>query len=308
MGLSHSKTHGQVTKVAPMPTKEGAPSPPGCVSVFGFQSPSTERSSSSFASLTERNPLSERHLPPLRENWFARYPSVPGPFSLDLKTEEGEPSIIKQHPPRRPQKLEPLILSKDVPSDKFLRQRSGAAAYTPKELEKRGPAVLHPTGRRRQHLHKMKILEMRQEAEQKRQLRQEATLGRPNKRGFKVRQKLSRVPQNDSSDEDDLFAMEHDGHLGDPWAGQLLKGHRFPETHRGPISKVESWLLNQQARKESFWDASSTDSDSWKESDEGKVSRKPALVRTKTERIQFFDEFFDQEYPSTATRTRPSWW
>nr|XP_056707144.1 uncharacterized protein CCDC198 [Euleptes europaea] len=298
MGLNHSKSRSQVTKVAPMPDKKVAPQPPGSAGIYGFQSPLRERSASSFASLTERTPLSERHLPPLRETWYARYPTVPGPYPLDLKTEEGEPSIIKQHPPRRPQKLEPLILSKDVSLDKCSRRLAGTTDWTPKqEMEKRGPAVLHPPGRRRQHLHKMKMLEMQQEAERKRRLRQEATLAKSKMRDFEVRQTLGRRQQYDSSDDEDLFAVERDRDLGvAPWAGQRLKGHGLPEAHNGQISKVETWLLNQQARRESFWDASSIDSDSWKGSDEGKLSRRPALVRTKTERIQFLDDFFDRPF------------
>ncbi|KAL8168726.1 UNVERIFIED_CONTAM: hypothetical protein K2H54_014157 [Gekko kuhli] len=195
------------------------------------------------------------------------------------------------------QKLEPLVLSEDIPSGKFSRQLTGTAAWTPRALETRGPAVLHTTGRRRQHLHKMKMLEMRQEAERKRQLRQEATLAKAKTRDFKVRQRLGRGPRDDSSDDEDLFATEREGELGlGPWARQTLKGHGQPETHLGQISKVESWLLNQQARRGSFWDGWSTDSDSWEGSDEGKLARRPALVRTKTERIQLFDEFFDRGF------------
>ncbi|XP_060119143.1 uncharacterized protein CCDC198 [Heteronotia binoei] len=298
MGFGHSKAHSQVTKVAPMPTKEVAHQALGSVAVYGFQSPLRERSSGSLASLTERNSFSERHLPPLRETWYARYPPVTGPNPLDLKTEEGEASIIKRHPPRRPQKLEPLMLSKDIPLDKFSGQLTGTAAWTPQELENRGPAVPNSTGRRRQHLHKMKMLEMRQEAERKRRLRQEATLAKPKRRDFKIQQMPGHVPQDDTSDEEHLFVLKQDRDLGvGPWAAETLQGLGLPETHPGQMSKVESWLLNQQARSGgSFWDACSTDSDSWKGSDEGWLSRRPALVRTKTERIQLFDEFFDREF------------
>ncbi|XP_048340629.1 LOW QUALITY PROTEIN: uncharacterized protein CCDC198 [Sphaerodactylus townsendi] len=293
MGLSHSKNRSQVTKVAPMPAKEVASRSPGCAPVYGYQSPLRERRSSSLAPLTERNPLSERHLPPLRETWYSRYPAVPRPSPLDLKPEEGESSIIKQHPPRRPQKLEPLVLPKDVSLDTFSRQREGTAARTPKELEKRGPAVLYPPGRRRQHLHKMKMLEMRQEAERKRRLRRGSAKSKT--RDAKVRQAFRHGQPFDSSDDEDLFAVEHDGDIGiNPWVGQILKGHGRPETQPGQIGKVETWLLKQQASSKSFWDTSSTDSDSWEELEDGRFTRRPALVRTKTERIQLFDDFFDQ--------------
>uniref|UniRef100_A0ACB8G6L2 Uncharacterized protein n=1 Tax=Sphaerodactylus townsendi TaxID=933632 RepID=A0ACB8G6L2_9SAUR len=120
-----------------------------------------------------------------------------------------------RHVKRSPslQKLEPLVLPKDVSLDTFSRQREGTAARTPKELEKRGPAVLYPPGRRRQHLHKMKMLEMRQEAERKRRFspgrqRQVKSEGMP-KSGM-----LRHGQPFDSSDDEDLFAAEHDGDIG----------------------------------------------------------------------------------------------
>ncbi|XP_077180129.1 factor associated with metabolism and energy [Paroedura picta] len=297
MGLGSSKNRSHVTRVAPMPAKEAVSPSLGSVDVYGFQNPLREMSSISCSSLMGRNFPSERCLPPLRETWQARYATAPGPYPPDLKMEDGEPSIIKQHPPRRPQKLEPLILSKDVPLDKYSRQRTGTAAWAVQGLEKGGPAVVATPGRRRQHLHKMRVLERHQEAEQKRRLRQEATTAKPKRKDFRVQQKFGQQGlQEDSSDDEELFAVQHDDLGVDPWASQIHQGHRLPETHPGHISKVESWLRNQQVRRESFWDAWSIDSDSWKGSDEGKLSRRPALVRTKTERIQLFDEFFDREF------------
>lgn len=42
-----------------------------------------------------------------------------------------------------------------------------------------------------------------------------------------------------------------------------------------------------------FWDTSSTDSEEWER--EGKIYHKPTLVRTKTERVSLFDDFFDKD-------------
>lgn len=63
---------------------------------------------------------------------------------------------------------------------------------------------------------------------------------------------------------------------------------RNDHCHR-KIGKMETWLREQEARGELLWDSSSSDSD-----ESGKVEKKKrALVRTRTERIQHFDEFFD---------------
>ncbi|XP_053140877.1 uncharacterized protein CCDC198 [Hemicordylus capensis] len=209
MGLNSSRTHNKVTKVAPMPQKEETQPQPGNVSGSGLQSPLRGRSSVSVAALMERNPGLERHLPPLRETWHGRCPTVSKPVPLDLTLEAGETSIIKQHPPRRFQKLEPLILAKeDIPLDRFLSLRDGTAVCKAKELEKRGQDIIYPP-RRRQHLHKMKILEMRQEAELKRYLR-EARLMESKRRDHSLQGMLWSVQRNDTSDEEDLLTIEHD--------------------------------------------------------------------------------------------------
>ncbi|XP_066480390.1 factor associated with metabolism and energy [Tiliqua scincoides] len=304
MGLNSSKAHGRVTKVAPL---EEPQQTPDSGATHGFQSPLQGWSASSFASVTERTPVLERHLPPLRETWLGRYPAVPRPVPLD-RLEAGETSIIKEHPPRRFQKLEPLVLATDIPSDKsWSRQRKARG------LEKRGQDMIHPL-ESRQHLYKMKMLEMRQEAELKRCLQQEPRLNNP-RRDLTAQQMLGRLQRDNSSDDEDLLAIEHDqtfnGDYGELATALFLvfwfhyrnktRGHFKQnykpalESHPGQSSKVERWLLKQQARRESFWDASSTDSETW-DGDSGKPFRRPALVRTKAERIPLFDEFFDKDF------------
>nr|XP_028584926.1 uncharacterized protein CCDC198 [Podarcis muralis] len=298
MGSNSSKARRKVTKVAPMPMKEDWPRVPGKVAVYTFQSPQGETSRNAFASWVERNPASDRHLPPLREMGQGAYPTVPRSVPLDLKMEVGGQSIIKQHPPRRPQKLEPFILAKDIPADKFLSLPCGGAIYRAKEQDKGGKTVLHPAGRR-QYLLKMKMLEQRKEAELKRCLQEEARLNKPKARDLSISETLGCVPGNNSSEDEELLALERDqtfdGDHGDRWSGEFPKELGPSEPHQGQRGKVETWLLKQQARRESFWDASSTDSENW-EGDLGKPRRRPALVRTKTERIALFDEFFDREF------------
>ncbi|XP_061469290.1 factor associated with metabolism and energy [Rhineura floridana] len=293
MGLTSSKARRKVTKVAPMPRQEERLQCPGNMAVYTFQSPLRGASPNSFASRMERNLALERHLPPLREMRQGRYPTVPRTIPLDLRTEGGEASIIKQHPPLRPQKLEPFILAKDIPPEKFLSLQCTAAACEAKGLDQGGQAVLHPAGRR-QYLLKMKMLEKRKEAELKRCLHQEARLNKPQLKDLNISETLGCVQGNNSSDDEELLALEFGQTLernhGDRWDGEFLREHGPSESHLGQVGKVETWLLKQQSRRESSWDASSTDSDDWR------PCRKPALVRTKTERIALFDEFFDKEF------------
>ncbi|XP_063003748.1 factor associated with metabolism and energy [Elgaria multicarinata webbii] len=299
MGLNSSKARRKVTKVAPMSSKAERLDASSSVAVYTFQNSPQEMRQTSVTSWMGRNPVLERHLPPLRETWQGRYATGPRPLPLDLTTEWGEASIIKQHPPRRLQKLKPFILANDTPPDKYASLQGGTAACkAKKELEKGGEAVIHPAGRR-QYLLKMKMLEIRKEAELKRRLHQEARLNQPKTRDLNIQGTRGHVQINNSSEDDeDLFAIERDqtfnGHHDDLWSGGLYKEHRPPESHLGQRGKVETWLLKQQARRESSSDASSTDSDTW--NGFGKPCRRPALVRTKTERIALFDEFFDREF------------
>ncbi|KAM6462549.1 factor associated with metabolism and energy isoform 2-T2 [Liasis olivaceus] len=206
MGLNSSKARRKVTKVTPMPSKEQEPKQPGSVTVYSFQTPP-----SSFVSPPGRNPVLERQLPPLREMWYGRYPTVPRPNLLDhtLGGGEGEASIIKQHPPRRLQKLEPFILAENSPADKYLNLPGGTVTRKEKELERGGLAAKHPTGRR-QYLLKMKMLEITKEAELKRRLQQEARLNKPKLRDLHLLGTFEHMQGTRSSDDEELHCTEHD--------------------------------------------------------------------------------------------------
>nr|XP_020670613.1 uncharacterized protein C14orf105 homolog isoform X1 [Pogona vitticeps] len=292
MGLNASKTRRNVTKVAPMPNREEGP--PGCVAVYTFHSPLRETGPNSFASQMGRKPVLERHLPPLRETQHGRYPTEPRTVPPDLTTPGGETSIIKQHPPRRLQKLEPFILAKDVLPDKYWSLQGGVTGHKAKELEKGGPAVTHPRARR-QYLLQMKMLEIRKEAELKRRLQEEARFNQPQTRDLNIPRTLGCLQGDHGSDDEDLLGVVEDHQAlnrnhADLRSRGHFKEHEPFESHLGQQGKVEAWLLSQQSRRESSSDESSTDSDIWEY-----PRRKPALVRTKTERITLFDGFFDQE-------------
>ncbi|XP_042326615.1 uncharacterized protein CCDC198 isoform X2 [Sceloporus undulatus] len=295
MGLSSSKGHRKVTKVTPVACKEGKLTTQGSVAVYNFQSPLRQMSPNIFASPTGRNPVMEGQLPPLREARHGRYPTVPQTAACDLSTEGREASIIKQHPPRRLQKLEPFILAKDVPPDKYSSLQSGSATCkAKKELERGRQAAIHPNGRR-QYLLQMKMLEIRKEEELRRRLREEARLRKLQTRDLDMRRAVGHMQGNNSSEDEDLLAQDlhktFKRNQGDRWDGELFKEPGPSDAHLSQRGKVEAWLLKQQARRDSSSDASSSDSDNWKY-----PCRRPALVRTKTERITLFDEFFDKEF------------
>ncbi|XP_063146567.1 factor associated with metabolism and energy [Candoia aspera] len=296
MGLNSSKARRKVTKVTPMPIKEKEPKQPSSVTVYSFQTPP-----SSFVSLPGRNPVLERQLPPLRETWYGRYPTVPRPTLLDHTLEGGgEASIIKQHPPRRLQKLEPFILAENIPADKYPNLQGGTMTQNEKVLEKGGQTAKHPTGRR-QYLLKMKMLEITKEAELKRRLQQEARLNKPKMRDLHLLGTLEHMQGTRSSDDEQPHSTEHDqtfnGSHGDLWHKEFLKECGSPKSHLDQRDKVETWLLKQQATTDSSSDALSTDSNNWKDYSDNfrQPYRRPALVRTKTERITLFDDFFDKE-------------
>uniref|UniRef100_A0A9L0JL96 Coiled-coil domain containing 198 n=1 Tax=Equus asinus TaxID=9793 RepID=A0A9L0JL96_EQUAS len=103
MGLSHSRAHPRVTKVAPLQNKEEEPPSAGPVDIV-FNQKLEEKSSYLFTRLQDRSKALEGQLPPLRETWYGRYSAVPRAMYFDIPLEQGETSIIKRHPPRRLQR------------------------------------------------------------------------------------------------------------------------------------------------------------------------------------------------------------
>ncbi|XP_030418453.1 uncharacterized protein CCDC198 [Gopherus evgoodei] len=308
MGLSYSRAHHKVTKVAPAQTREEVPISPCTAAVCRFHSTLEERCLCSSAAMEERNQVFQRQLPPLRETLYGRCSTVPRPISFDIMMEKGETSIIKQHPPRRLQKLQPADLPQVIASERLLRQQEGAAARKAKELEKRVQTAKYTSGRR-QHLHKLQMLEMnckreemnhlQSQEELKKSLHREEKINKQKTRELKAEKVLETLQKNNCSEGEDLVPIEHDqtfnGDQGNTWDGEFLERHETAESYPSQNSKVEMWFVKHQEPRDLFWDSSSTDSDDWRR-DERKLGRRPALVRTKTERIPLFDEFFDKEF------------
>ncbi|PNJ70510.1 C14orf105 isoform 3 [Pongo abelii] len=295
MGLSHSKTHPRVIKVAPLQNKEVETPSAGRVD-FAFNQNLEEKTSYSLARLQDQNKALEGQLPPLQETWYGRYSTASRDVYFDIPLEHRETSIIKRHPPQRLQKLEPIDLPRVITSGRLLSQREARTMHKAKVPEKKMQTPMY-TSENRQYLHKMQMLEMickRQEAqmELKKSLHGEARINKQSPRDHKAKKTLQSTPRNDDHD---LLTMLPDEILnrgpGNSKNTEFLKHQAVNNYCPRKIGKMETWLHEQEAQGQLLWDSSSSDSDEL-----GKDEKKPrALVRTRTERIPLFDEFFDRE-------------
>lgn len=281
-------------KVAPLQNKETLSAGPA---EFTFTQNLEEKSTYSLARLQNRSKALEGQLPPLRETWYGRYSAVPRAMYFDIPLEQGETSIIKRHPPRRLQKLEPIDLPQVITSERILSQREARMTHKAKqELEKKMQIPMYTSGKR-QYLHKMQMLEInqkRQEAqvELKKSLHREARINKEKPRDRTAKKILDSIPRDDDGD---FLTVMPDETLnpspGNSQNAEFLEHHSRNDYGPRKIGKMEIWLREQKARGQLLWDSSSSDSDEL-----GKVTKKPrALVRTRTERIPPFDEFFDRE-------------
>ncbi|XP_036164432.1 uncharacterized protein CCDC198 isoform X2 [Myotis myotis] len=294
MGLSHSKAHPRVIKVAPLQNKEEE-TPSAGPAEFAFTQNLEEKSTYSPARRQDPSKAWEGQLPPLRETWYGRYSAVPRAMYFDIPLEQGETSIIKRHPPRRLQKLEPIDLPQVITSERILSQREPRTTRKAKELEKKMQIPMYTSGKR-QYLHKMQMLEInrkRQEAqvELKKSLHREARINKEKPRDRTAKKILDSSPRDDG----DFLTVLPDETLnpspGNSQNAEFLEHHSRNDYGPRKIGKMETWLREQEARGQLLWDSSSSDSEEL-----GKVVKKPrALVRTRTERIPPFDEFFDRE-------------
>lgn len=194
-------------------------------------------------------------------------------------------------------KLEPIDLPQVMTSERLLSQQEAARTQKAKqELEKNMQIPTYPSGKR-QYLHKMQMLEMnrkRQEVqvELKKSLHKEAKINKQRQRDHKTKKILQSIPRND--DGDSLISLPDETLNRSPGNSQNAEFlEHQPRNDYCPrkTGKMETWLHEQEARGQLLWDSSSSDSDEL-----GKFEKKPrALVRTRTERIPLFDEFFDRE-------------
>ncbi|XP_068874662.1 factor associated with metabolism and energy isoform X1 [Aphelocoma coerulescens] len=297
MGLSSSKGHPKVTKVAPVPVRGDVPT---LAALHRLPSmPGQPSTHIPPGGAPWGKPIFHLELPPLRETWYGR--ASAGPLSLNTVPGKDGTSIIKQHPPRRPQRLEPAIPPQAIPPARPWSQREVAASPKSKVLEKRGQS-LNPLPGRRQHLHKLQMLDLtrkRREAELKRNLHREAKINKQKPKQFSPKDVLGTPQRGDSARSRDPIPAEHnqrfhEDHPGNTWGEGLSRQPDRAELSPDRSGKVDLWLCMEPRARDLFWDSSSTGSEEWER--EEKIPRKPTLVRTKTERVSLFDDFFDRDF------------
>ncbi|XP_015721372.1 uncharacterized protein CCDC198 isoform X1 [Coturnix japonica] len=246
MGLSSSKTHPRVTQVAPMRSNE---------EVMG------EPSLHPTATTEHGHPITHGQLPPLRQTGYGR-PST-GPLDFNTVPENGASSIIKLHPPRRPQRLEPAGTPRGVTTVKPWSYQGMDGAPKAK-------------------------------AELKRDLHREAKINKHTMEELGSEMVLDTLQRGNSGRSQDLIPAEHNQHFnGHP--GNRGDGGFAGQHTRSSNSKVGLWFCKEPRSRDLFWDTSSTDSEDW-EREEKQLYRRPPLVRTRTERVSLFDNFFDKEF------------
>ncbi|XP_021037834.1 uncharacterized protein CCDC198 isoform X3 [Mus caroli] len=258
MGLSHSKAHPRVIKVAPLQSQEAET--PSTGPVFFALNRNLEEDSS-FTRLQDQNRTREGQLPPLRETWYGRVPAVSRAVYLDIPLKHEETSIIKRHPPRRIQKLEPIDLPQAITSERLLCHQEGRTKSTTKAQMELRKSLLSKA-----------MLDMQKIKDHN---GNKIAQSKPRSNGYDI---LTILP-NENINRDP----------GNPQDEEFLDGHTENDYYVRKIGKMETWLREQEARGQLFWDSSSSDSDELEEDER----RPQALVRTKTEKIPLYDDFYD---------------
>ncbi|XP_069589264.1 factor associated with metabolism and energy isoform X2 [Ranitomeya imitator] len=269
MGVYHSKLNHKVRKVAPLENKDVYVSPTTTTSGVN------RLNTSSFGIMGLNSPTSDHQLPPLRESLYGRGSVVPRPLCFDVSLDNGDTSsIIKRHPPRRLQKLEPAVLPSILAAEGIMRKQGAAAA------------------RKEQMNH------LQSQAEMKRNIHRETKINKHKMKEIKT--KKVRENAMKCREDEDFLPVEHDETFNvdhnNTWHWKSQEPNSTPDCHRGK-GKLEMWFQPHHDGSETNSDSSSTDSqESWLREDSKNQRRPATLFRTRAEKIPTFDEFFDREF------------
>ncbi|XP_056401865.1 uncharacterized protein CCDC198 isoform X2 [Hyla sarda] len=233
---------------------------------------------------------------------------VPRPLSFDVPLDNGDTSsIIKKHPPRRLQRLEPAVLPSILATEKIMAKQIVTAARKELELEKKVTTAKNSSGRR-QHIHKMQMEEINRKREQMNHLQSQEEEKWNIHREVKINKhkmkeiKAKKVRENAMKcrEDKDFLPVEPDKTFnvdnGNTWHWNVPELSSTPHCYQGK-GKLEMWFQPHYDESESNYNSSSTDSlDSWTR-EETKSHRRPAtLFRTRTEKIPTLDDFYDREF------------
>uniref|UniRef100_UPI00398E9404 factor associated with metabolism and energy-like n=1 Tax=Pristiophorus japonicus TaxID=55135 RepID=UPI00398E9404 len=221
MGSAWSKAEPKVIQVTPVPAKEAEAIPQvhrGGGSGSGGADSSGNRPKQGDRKETSTSRRSG--LPPLKETLHAGYgtgalPSlrqVPRAISFD----DGEMSIIKKHPPRRFQRLEPMNSCAVITSEKLLEKQRAANACKAQAQEIQAE-IAKQFSRRRQQIQKIQyakkqrqqeIIHLQDQTELKRSLQLET---QNNKQKIKdLRAKKAREKAQNNNEDQYYIAIERD--------------------------------------------------------------------------------------------------
>ncbi|XP_062905567.1 factor associated with metabolism and energy-like isoform X2 [Mobula hypostoma] len=157
MGLCSSKVSHKVIKVTPVPPNEtgGLDQLPG--GADGERLKHGEPLEISKPRRSDLPPLKERHVAGV----LPSHQQVPTAISFDINPVDGETSIIKKHPPRRFQGLEPINSCTVITSEKLLEKRAANARKV--QAQEIQAEIAKQFSRRRQQIEKMQYEKIRQE-------------------------------------------------------------------------------------------------------------------------------------------------
>ncbi|XP_051875521.1 uncharacterized protein CCDC198-like [Pristis pectinata] len=310
MGLGSSKVPRKVIKVTPVPANEAA----GLDTLSGRRGPGSgadgERLRHGGSHETSKPRRSD--LPPLKERLPARHitgalPSlrqVPRAISFDVNVDGGETSIIKKHPPRRFQRLEPISGCAVITSEKLL-EKQRAANVRKVQAQEIQAEIAKQFSRRRQQIEKMQYEKIRQQeishVQEQGELminRQKETQNNKQKTKDHRANKSRGKGQNNDHQEDkchiaielnDIFSADYGNSWNDLTSPMLSVCNNFSN---GNHIRIPEQLGKHQTQRDIFSNSSSNESlDCWMDTSQSQHR----LMRTKTERIPMIDEFFDRE-------------
>ncbi|KAF3831123.1 hypothetical protein GH733_002361, partial [Mirounga leonina] len=135
------------------------------------------------------------------------------------------------------------------------------------ELEKKMQTSGYTPGRR-QYLHKMRMLEMNRNRQEKKSLHREARINKQKPRDHKAKKILQSIPRHDR----DLPTLLPDENLNRRSPGNSQNEDLGEHQARNDccprkIGKMEMWLHEQEARGQLLWDSSSSDSEELRKSE-----------------------------------------
>ncbi|XP_067895314.1 factor associated with metabolism and energy-like [Heterodontus francisci] len=318
MGSGSSKAHHKVIKVTPVPAAEADTFP-----TMDRDGISTSRGADvshwlvtagdclTHSDLKAAAPSRRSELPPLKgagcgTRTLPSLRQVPRTILFDTTLDNRETSIIKKHPPRRFERLEPINSCTVITSEKLLEKQRVANACKAQEQEMQGEIAKQFSSRQQQiqkiqyenKQRQQEIIHLQEQTELKRSLHLETHNNKQKINDLKAKKARERAQNNNHQEDQYYIAIEHDETFNtdddNPWndliTPMLFINDNFGDNNHFRICKQ---LVKHQTQQNTFSNSSSNESlDYWMDNTRQSQHR---LMRTKTERIPVFDEFFDQE-------------